>query len=115
MFRIPLDRDGVIRCAWDTIAFHRREMMRLRRSTAQAEADLCDAAELCLYCQIVITEVLVGSYKIRFLQDVSALPLLSPFKTDSSRSSIYGRSVSIFSASVGWIQIAVFERWINIR
>ena len=88
LYAIPLDRDGTIRCAGNTVAFHCRKMMRIARSTAQSEdTALCNAGGLCLYCQIVHTEVLTGSYEIRFLQDVSSLPLLSPFKTDPSSSS----------------------------
>ena len=81
IYVVPIKRHGVITCAGNAVSLYTRKISRICRPSTHAEGvALANAADLTLYTQCILSEILYQQHDFTFLQQSTGIPLMSQFK-----------------------------------
>ena len=81
----PVKRNGPVECRGNILLFSAKRIVRVCRSSAHAEGiSIANAADMALYLQCTLSELLYGVNDFKFLQASMQPPLISPFRPTPS-------------------------------
>ena len=106
IYGAPTKRNGPITCAGNIVSFGTRKITRICRSPAHAEGvAMANAADLTIYTQCILSEILYQQRDFLSLPQSDGLPLMSPFKIapkaqDIKQEQMVRRNASSLRASV---------------
>ena len=105
VYGFPQKRNGPVQCFGNILYFSARRIARICRSSAHAESiAIANAADMCLYLQCALSEILFDVNDFRFLHEAVLAPLITPFKAtpsvDSVRAGMSSKSSKVMCADL---------------